>query len=344
VFLQQFLRVALGQCRPDARPISTLELIVGDLDSAVIYREKDNIDLLIEIPPLKLVVVVENKIGASVSDGQLQRYESVIQARYSSFRHLFVLLTPEGDDPDGQDWVQLSYSELANVIDGLVQDASMLAPDIEFLLKHYSQMLRRHVVEDQKLVDLARQVYERYKDALDFIFKHQPDSLIEVVREHLDADSQFLQDRHAPAILRFSPREWQQVPICNSCPQGSWTHSQRDLLFEVKAFKDSDRLSLGLVSGPADAEIRNSIYSMASSKPKTFVGLVKPMGAKWATIFACDLLPARAAADMELGQKRATIKENWAKFVSHNLPELKASLAKLSEEPNAMYPLSKAGR
>ncbi len=116
----------------------------------------------------------------------------------------------------------------------------------------------------------------------------------------------------------------------NSCPQGSWTHSQRNLLFEVKAFRDSDRLSLGLVSGPADAKIRNSIYAMASAKPKIFVGLVKPMGAKWATIFSSDLLPARAAEDLELGQKRAVIKANWTKFVSHNLPELKASLATLS--------------
>ena len=46
------------------RPVWALELLVGDLDAATVYRERDNVDLLIEIGSLKLTVVIENKIGA----------------------------------------------------------------------------------------------------------------------------------------------------------------------------------------------------------------------------------------------------------------------------------------
>jgi hypothetical protein len=55
------------------RPVWALELLVGDLDAATVYRERDNVDLLIEIGSLKLTVVIENKIGARASEGQLAR-------------------------------------------------------------------------------------------------------------------------------------------------------------------------------------------------------------------------------------------------------------------------------
>ena len=45
---------------PDERPIMGLELIAGDLDDAVVYTERDNIDILIELPTINLVVAIEN--------------------------------------------------------------------------------------------------------------------------------------------------------------------------------------------------------------------------------------------------------------------------------------------
>src|SRR5690242_18489421 len=70
--LQAFIRSALESMRPEVRPLSSLELILGDLDGAVIHRERDNIDILIEVSELDLVVVVENKIRAKAGVGQLE--------------------------------------------------------------------------------------------------------------------------------------------------------------------------------------------------------------------------------------------------------------------------------
>jgi hypothetical protein len=49
--LQLLLRQILEGMLPGVRPLSTLELLVGDLDDAVVHRERDSIDLLIEITP-----------------------------------------------------------------------------------------------------------------------------------------------------------------------------------------------------------------------------------------------------------------------------------------------------
>lgn len=156
-FLLQFIRAAVAKQDRAQRDVRGIELIVADLDSAVIYRERENIDLLIEINQLKLVVVVENKIGASVGDGQLVRYKEMVKARYPGFRYLFILLTPEGLEPDDADYVPLSYAEIGDLVDAAIEHDEVGA-DVSLILRHYVQMLRRHIVPDNQLASLARQL------------------------------------------------------------------------------------------------------------------------------------------------------------------------------------------
>ena len=92
--LLRVLRAILAKIPAEQRRIRTLELIVADLDRTIIYRERDNIDLLVHIEELRLIVVVENKIGAQVSESQLARYKAIVTQKFKKHRFLFVLLTP----------------------------------------------------------------------------------------------------------------------------------------------------------------------------------------------------------------------------------------------------------
>jgi PD-(D/E)XK nuclease superfamily len=74
--LQVFLRALLAKLPTERRPIRALEVAVGDLDDAAVFREVDYIDLLIEIRELNLVVVIENKVDAKAGEGQLARYKA----------------------------------------------------------------------------------------------------------------------------------------------------------------------------------------------------------------------------------------------------------------------------
>ena len=58
-----------------------------------------------------------------------------------------------------------------------------------------------------------------------------------------------------------------------------------------------------------------------------FVGIVKPMGAKWATIFARELLGAAAGRDMSHEDRAAVVNAAWADFLATNLPALEAAVA-----------------
>ena len=77
------LRGVLEQLPAPERPMMILELITGDLGDAVVHRERGKIDLLIEAPSLKLVVCVENKVGAGAGGGQLERYRRSVEGRYA---------------------------------------------------------------------------------------------------------------------------------------------------------------------------------------------------------------------------------------------------------------------
>lgn len=158
--LLRFLRAVLAKAPSKQRPIRALELVLGDLDGAIVYREWNNIDLLIEIKPVNLTVLVENKIDAKAGEGQLARYKKLIRSKFPNYRHLFVFLTPGGADPDDSDYVPFSYIELAKVIELLPQGRnSTLSTNSDLIIRHYVEMLRRHIVPDDELRELARQIY-----------------------------------------------------------------------------------------------------------------------------------------------------------------------------------------
>ena len=169
--LLRVLRAILANTPHERRPIRALELVLGDLDGAIVYREWNNTDLLIELRKVNLIVLIENKIDARAGDGQLARYKKLIKSKYPTFRHLLVFLTPDGAEPDDTDYIRFSYTELAKVIEEL-PDSQPSGPfhDSSVIVRHYVEMLRRHIVPDEELHELARQLYERHKEAFDFIY------------------------------------------------------------------------------------------------------------------------------------------------------------------------------
>ncbi len=70
------------------------------------------------------MVLIENKVGASAGDGQLERYKAALAARYPHHRRLMVFLTPNGDEPDCEGFVAFSYQNLARVLEQLAAETS----------------------------------------------------------------------------------------------------------------------------------------------------------------------------------------------------------------------------
>jgi len=231
--LRRVLRRIVETLDKGSRPIGALEIAVGDLDEAIVYRERDNIDLLVEVRALRLAVVIENKVGAEASDGQLQRYADIARRSYPDWKLLFVFLTPEGRDPEHKDYCSLSYIDLEQIVSTFA-DAAEPQSEIALILHHYSAMLRTHVVEDEKLKELALRIYEQHKEALDFVFSCRPtaESQLSLAKELINSQPELISDVHVNTIARFAPRAWEAEWALNACPKDIWTKTGRDLLPE----------------------------------------------------------------------------------------------------------------
>lgn len=330
--LLRFLRGVLTKIPSKRRPIRALELVLGDLDGAIVYREWNNIDLFIQLEALNLVVLIENKIDAKAGDGQLTNYKEIVLSKYPAHRHLFVFLTPNGAAPDDSDYLPFSYAELAKIIELVPQSQGFgTKTDSHLIIRHYVEMLRRHIVPDEELRQLARQLYERHQEAFEFIFEARPEaaSLLGVARRLLEANIELTPDRRGVNTLKFVPQAWNSVADLNCCELNSWTRTGRNLIFEIRSWTSgryADRMIISLISGPAPAEIREKLYSGAAMRTDLFRGLVRPMGKQFATIYMRELLTPTAAKRMDHDDKAAAIEAGWLTFVTDDLPRLSAAV------------------
>ena len=73
------------------RGLTPVDVDLMNLDDVVVYREKDNIDILIVSESSHLVLAIENKIGSSEHSNQLEKYKTGLLKDYPNNYH-FVLI------------------------------------------------------------------------------------------------------------------------------------------------------------------------------------------------------------------------------------------------------------
>ena len=254
------LRSILKGMPEKERPISALELLTKDMDDAIVYRERHNVDILIELPSMKFIVAIENKVGSKVGEGQLKGYDEFLIEIYPKHRRLMVFLTPDATEPDHPGYVAYDYGRVASTLEMLIAEPFEVIPNQTLLIiQHYIAMVRRHIVQDEKLRGLALALYERHKEAFDFIFDCRPEaaSLLNVARQCVEAVDGLAVDSNGANSVRFFPSIWdKQLKYIKGDPL-EWTKTGRGLLFELKTYpKIPGRVSLALVLGPGQANMR----------------------------------------------------------------------------------------
>jgi hypothetical protein len=325
------LRKILAKLPAERRPVSSVELSLGDLDDAVVHRESDNVDLLIEISALNFVLLVENKIGAKAGKGQLARYRELLGRRYPGRRKLLVFLTPAGAEPDDGAYVAFSYTDLAAALEPLAAAVDQAANEAVVIVRHYVDMLRKRIVGDDEMQALAARLYERHKEAFQFVFQHMPRSgtLIEAVADEIRGVTGLAIDNSTPTNLRFFPTSWDDDLAFRS---ENWTSSGRGFLFELKSNAGKPgRVLLSLIMGPGEFGYRDAVYRAAAAEPDVFSGLQKPMGKLYSTIWSRVLLTPEQAAPLSAEQQRNNVVLAFSDFRGTALPAIIEAVSRLDE-------------
>lgn len=141
-----FLRRFLSRLVRDKQDLNVqfrpAQIELMPLGDAEVFREWRHIDILVRSRSGRWALLIENKIGASESTGQLARYMDEAQSALDAKEFIPILLTLDGEDPSeaGREagFVSLSWGEVLELLDRLVlQHATKIPPEAKVLIDHY---------------------------------------------------------------------------------------------------------------------------------------------------------------------------------------------------------------
>ena len=228
-----------------------------------IYREKDNIDLLIIDQANKVVIVIENKIFSQEGDNQLKKYEEKINLKYPEreWKKFFIFLTKDLSEPSSPIWLSANYQMVLDVLnDFLASDSDSkneLSVKSKIIIESYIDLLkRRNIVEDKELKNICEKIWDNkhYKQALEILYEYKPDmqSLIsEYLLQKIETFDNVGMTDSIKTYIRFYDKRWDIVPVQKK-GKGWSKKIERILMFEF--VNRSDKLTLQLLIGPAEKQ------------------------------------------------------------------------------------------
>lgn len=279
--LKGFLHEVIAQAQVDQINVQPLTIHCSDLSSALVYRERSNIDFLIEIPANALgndakglVITVELKVDASESKHQLGKYYNQIMADYQAdeWELAFVFLTLDATAPseaNSKIWIPVGIVDVINRLDIEVQTQRYSGEAVE-LFKSYSAMIRRHLVDDENMAQLAKSIWAKHREALEALYEYWPDLQAEIIDWIRDNPAELsdavkkatgftlLAETSSTRLLRFGVSEWRELQGFQD-GDTSWVESGSLMVLELTDWGNG-RLRFSFVLGPGGADVRETIY------------------------------------------------------------------------------------
>jgi len=249
----------------------------------IIHREYEHIDLLIEFPDW--IVVIENKFGSSEHNNQLARYRKVAERNFPNKPKAFVYLTPQHEEPKSEDdravYVNFTYGSVIQLLEQACEIYSGTMPEtVLHYITDYIRVLKRYVMQDNdEAVELARKIYRNHKQALDFIFEHKPDRLLEVdkvFRQRVTARGYALGSK-GKGFTRFLTKELD--PIVPRESDGGWSNKE-SFLYEFD-YRNKKIYFRAMVS-PGEQPLRQRIMEILSKVD----GVNKTNSKSWSAVYS----------------------------------------------------------
>lgn len=195
-----------------------IRINLSNLENTKVHRELYDIDLLIVNEDLKFTICIENKIKSGKSgENQLLKYNEIVENIWSDEKHknYYVYLTPFPrtltDKEIEIDYINITYQSILDILNDTITSKQ---PNTETkpLIEHYIKNLEKNIMGVSKEVKLAQEIYQKHKEAIDFIVNNKP-SLYS--RELFDKINDFFKNHDNyenltpknKSIIRILPKE-----------------------------------------------------------------------------------------------------------------------------------------
>lgn len=279
-FLTKFLRgISTSEI---ASELDEFDIEQINFNNVEIRREWKNIDLLVIFDDL--VLCIENKIDSRDHSNQLSKYREIVNKNFKSKRKVFVYLTPTGELPttslEREHYALYSYQEIIEQFDRILKiHGKSLNNGVNQYISDYLTTIKRELMKNDELNELADKIYKNHRELIDFVFEHKSDissTLYPTFVKRIEKSGWIVGSKHkgyvrflTPKLDRIIPRKGQGWPL------------KENFLFEIDYFWNQNKIVFKTVVSPGDPEIQD-IFKKAMIKIE---GHKKPRGNKWLVHF-----------------------------------------------------------
>ncbi len=145
-----------------------------DFSSYRVYRESNNMDIVLLSQKEKSVIIIENKVWSSESSNQLKKYyDKSITEFKDCHQRLYVYLTPDGKEASKpENWTSFSYKNIIDLLETAIIGKE-LRDEVKLVLKNYIDIVRKNIMQqkDSELENICRDIYSKHRTALRLIFE-----------------------------------------------------------------------------------------------------------------------------------------------------------------------------
>lgn len=280
LFLTKFLRgVSTSEV---ATELDEFDINLLNFNNVEIRREWKNIDLLLVFDTL--VICIENKIDSKDHSNQLAKYRKTINDSFENKNKIFVYLTPTGEQPTTKSEIEYyalySYQEIIEQFDRILKiHGKSLNSGVNQYISDYLTTIKRELMKNDELNELADKIYKNHRELIDFVFEHKSDVASELYPVFVNkiADSGWVMGSKNKGYARFLTKKLKDI-IPN---KGQGWPLKENFLFEIDFFWSKNKAVFKTVVSPSDVELQN-IFRKALENVE---GYKKPRGNKWLVNF-----------------------------------------------------------
>ncbi len=276
LFLRRLLMRIVAECKGNKPVLTPVEIDGWRIREVEVRREWKHIDLFVIVTlegGARRMICIENKVKARQHSGQLKRYREQIKTSYPDMDEaICILLSMDSEEPEDEQYITASYSQVRQVLlECLGMRRNAIGPEPMVLIQNYIRLLEEYFMNDSDIARTARQIYRQHKHALDILFEHRPDHILEV-SEHLcdmiQRDKGILKVVPVASerrYIRFMPQEWDH-------PGNQHGNSVRDvphsLVMEIHLGDRGDKSAYIAVSSWNNPESWSErIWELAGNEP-----------------------------------------------------------------------------
>ena len=342
-FLKNFL-VATGAA-------TSQEVESGDWSETTVRREWPNVvdgkpgrlDILILNQKERFACAIENKISSPEDFGQLTRYRKALEERYPNLCRRYLFLSPGGTLPrrceDRKSWTPADYGKVLDAVEATLREGMDQEGHASAFLRQYITTLRRNIVPDTTVEQLATRIYLRHREAIDLIIRHRDayiKDLEQFCREAIRQQEGWDLDRSPEKLVGFLHNDWK---LFKSFHTGTGWNPQSDaaLLFDFD-LREPGRVHLILTIASGDCDkVRKPLFDMAQQRCEMFDArghrLRGEYNNNWIRLYVSEpILSEEDFIDWDRSAARQGIMDWVSRFAAHEFPAMNAAIITCLQE------------